>query len=451
MPSPALKAILESKKTVSRKARNKAASHQGSRVNSRVPSPHSSPTSSQNVSRYATDEEDNASIEDMMERVNFGDTESSWGFEFDDTDRRDEETLDDIIEALTDHKRSSIDSRVRDLTAYIRMLTSQYVDVGLDVNEVLVIFARNIKNPGSDKEATLALKAVALTALTTQDEFIYESMRRTIENAIHRSTSPAVKAAAIHCLGAITFWSGSVEDMELQMQLFMDIITSDGHSIDAGDDADVVTAALEEWGFLATEIEDLELESEGAVEAFAEQLESSATNVQIAAGENIALLYEKSVNQEEDEEEISDDESSPPKVAGTPKYDAYHDTRRIINQVQGLAHISGRHIKKRDKRSLHMNFTSILTTVENPVRGPMYSKALDSETHEPMGSRMLVKLHDGYVVRTDRWWKWLRLAAIKRLLGGGFIDHYNDGNPAVVDFLPVEIVEERKPKKGKRS
>jgi hypothetical protein len=78
------------------------------------------------------------------------------------------------------------------------------------------------------------------------------------------------------------------------MDAFLEIIELDSSCIEAKDSADVVTAACEEWGFLATYVEDLEEKTEAAMKAFVEQLESSNLSVQISVGENIALLYEKS-------------------------------------------------------------------------------------------------------------------------------------------------------------
>jgi hypothetical protein len=177
--------------------------------------------------------------------------------------------------------------------------------------------------------------------------------------------------------------------------------------------------------------------------------------VQIAAGENIALLYEKSYSPleegeeapDEEEEDVSSDErsSSPSDDEDdngdilVKRYNAYHNTPQIIHQVSSLANVSGKHINKRDKKSLHANFTSILNTVENPRRGPHYNKAIDSETNRSYGSRKTVKFQQDSFMRVDRWWKWLRLAALRRLLGGGFVAHYFEGNRAVLDCLPVML------------
>lgn len=43
-------------------------------------------------------------------------------------------------------------------------------------------------------------------------------------------------------------------------------------------------------------------------------------------------------------------------------------------------------------------------------------------------------------MRIDRWWKAIRLAALRRVLRGGFVSHYFEGNRAVLDTLPVIMV-----------
>ncbi|KKZ62099.1 hypothetical protein EMCG_03393 [[Emmonsia] crescens] len=452
---------LESKKTVSRKA----LSREASRANSRTNSAHNSRPSSRNASRHPSDDEDGESegtswstpsLDEYFPTANDEEAASSETWQAD---------LEEVINDYNDRKRSSILSREEALTTYVRILTSHYVEEPLrDFHELLASFAKSIKSESSEKETVLALKAVGLTALTFLDETIYDQMASVLRRTITDSPSLPIKAAAIHSLGACTFFGGAGEDEILeQMNFLLEIVSSDGHYANAGDNADVVTAALEEWGFLATEVEDLEHESEDAIEAFAEQLESSESSVQIAAGENIALLYEKSYTpledgetieegeEEEEENEFSEEEGSSflsddedhnshnhgPRLI--KRYNAYHNTPRIINQVDALAHVSGRHINKKSKRSLHSNFASILNTISNPRRGPQYSKAIDNETYRQYGSRKTVKIHQDGFMKLDRWWKWLRLAALRRLLRWGFVTHYFEGSRGVLECLPVMV------------
>ena len=230
------------------------------------------------------------------------------------------------------------------------------------------------------------------------------------------------------------------------MDLFVEIVASDGHFIDAPDDADIVTAALEEWGFLATQLEEMEEGSEEPMEAFVEQLESTDVNVQVAAGENIALLYEKSYSEREEDEEAAprddngddDDGQDPTAVNMVKRYTVYRQEHQLIQLLESLSKASSKRMSKKDRKSLHTNFADILNSVENPTRGPRYSTAIDAGTNKVYGSRMKVSMGGKNTVTIDKWWKLIRLKALKRVLQGGFLIHYED-NGVVFDSLPVVL------------
>jgi Interferon-related developmental regulator (IFRD) len=369
------------------------------------------------------------------------------------------EELADCIQDMLDRKRSSVQGREESLAVYCRLSKYHYVEeeIRSQVQDLLAAFSRSIKYETSVRESILALKALEFLAVTTDDDTIYDAVEPLLTRTIRDSTSPLVKVAAIYCLGSCAYFGGTSEEAKMdQMNLFLDIVASDGQSIDASDDAGVVTAALQQWGFLATDVEDLEGESEEAVEIFIDQLGSSDPGVQIAAGEGIALLYEKSYTPQEDDDEEEDEEGddendsddeddddadgysvSGPKLI--KRYTAYHDTHQLEQLVSSLANVSGKRISKKDKKSLHTNFSSILTTIENPRRGPMFSKAINQNTNRRYGSKRQVKVGSEGVMNIDRWWKWLRLAALRRILQGGFMEHYFQGNRAVLDALPVML------------
>lgn len=305
---------------------------------------------------------------------------------------------------------------------------------------------KSIRTDSSNRETTLALRAIELLAITSSDDKIYENTEPLLTRTIRDSTSNAVKAAALHCLGAVTLFGGAGEDGILdQMTFLLDVVASDGQSIEAPDDPTSVTAALHVWGFLATEIDDFEGESEEAVQILMDQLDSSDSGVQIAAGENIALLYEKSFTPQEDDDEEESEEEDDDEQAYEPtlgpklvkRYNAYHNTPELERQLQSLASIHTKRISKRDKKSLHSNFASILTTVENPRRGPRYNTAIDQDTNRHYGNTLTVKIGRHGIMSIDRWWKWARLTGLRRILQGGFAEHYYQGNRSVLDSLPV--------------
>ena len=295
--------------------------------------------------------------------------------------------------------------------------------------------------------------ALTMTLMTSPSDLIYEAASTPLKRVISHSTSTASKAAAIHTLGTCTFYGGASDDEILEnMDFLLEIITSDGHTISAPDEPEPVTAALEEWGFLCTLIDDMASQSEDAVEAFAEQITSSFPSVQIAAGENIALLFEKSFKQADPEEDsladYSDSEivSDPDDTPGVPKlirlYTAYRRTDQLIHSLQSIASISTHHLSKTDRKALRTNFADILNSVEYPTRGPRYQNAINDETGKRYGSRMVVRIPNGGVMRIDKWWKLTRLQGLKRVLQGGFMGHY-ERNEVVFETLPIMMGSDR--------
>ena len=302
-------------------------------------------------------------------------------------------------------------------------------------------------------KADVVRPALAMTIITSPSDLIHEVASTPLKRIIAHSDSAASKAAAIHTLGTSTFY-GEVSDDEIleNMDFFLEIVTSDGYNICAPDEPEPVTAALEEWGFLCTLIDDMSSQSEDAVEAFAEQISSSFPSVQIAAGENIALLFEKSFKPvDPDEDSLADYAdtdivSDPDGAPGVPKlirlYPAYRRTDQLIHSLQSMASISTHHLSKTDRKALRAHFADILHSVEHPTRGPRYQPAINHETGRRYGSRMVVRIHKGGVMRIDKWWKLTRLQGLRRVLQGGFVGHY-ERNEVVFETLPIMMSHDR--------
>jgi len=373
----------------------------------------------------------------------------------------------DRIEEILARKGSTVLGREKCYKTYVHLLTAQYAEEEIRGKEaeLVVAFLKSIKEERSEKETILALKgrsrttysskhlqandlpiALAMTLITSPSELIYEASSTPLKRTISHSLSTAAKTAAIHALGGCTFWGGASDDEILEnMDFLLEIISSDGHTIDAPDEPDPVVAALEEWGFLCTLIDDMSAQSEDATEAFAEQITSSYPSVQIAAGENIALIFEKSFKQiDPDEDSLADypdsdliadpdEESEKPKLIRL--YPAYRRTDQLIHSLQSIANISTHHLSKTDRKALRTNFSDILNSVEYPTRGPRYQNAISDETGKRYGSRMVVKIQKGGAMRIDRWWKLHRLQGLRRVLQGGFVGHY-EKNEVVFDTLP---------------
>jgi len=333
--------------------------------------------------------------------------------------------------------------------AYIHFLMSRYAhdEIEKKIPELMPALLKSVKAESSEKETSLALKAIALTLITAPSETAYDTIFQALKRCYTTSESHTVKAAAIHALGAAAMYGGASEsEIEDIMDELLEIIESDGSSIEAEDSADVVLAACEEWGFLATSIDDMEERTEAAMDAFVEQLDSSHPSVQVAAGENIALLYEKSYTARETDDdppsEEEDEDGHPVDNSVVKRYEVYRQSNQLKHTLSELANESSRRVAKKDRKMLHINFADILNTVEYPSRGPRYQNAIDSETGRRYGSRMVVRIHKTGTMKIDKWWKLHRLQELRRILGGGFVVHY-ENNEVVFDSLPIMIAAEK--------
>lgn len=353
------------------------------------------------------------------------------------------------IDQILDRKRSSGQGREGDLAAYVYILRYRYLPdtVSQRFEDLMGAFLRSIRSETSAKEVVLALKAIQVTVMTDTSEASYDMCAKQLKGTISDSQFPMAKAEAIYTLGVVTFFGGaSTTTTSEVMDYLLEIISSDGASVEAEDDPKVVAAALEVWGFLATQIEDLEEESEAAADAMSDQLESTYINVQVCAGNNIALLYEKSWTSAESDEDLSDiDESSGGghgvvhDTAKVKRYEPYRNKVRLLDQLEELSAISAKRLSKKDRKLLHSNFADIKHSVENPTLGPRYSTALAGpDSDEVLGSRLKVAIDkkSKTTMVVNRWWKLHRLTALKRILQNGFLEHY-EHNPVVLEALPI--------------
>jgi hypothetical protein len=436
---------VESGKTVSRKARSKQGTPSTSRGNSTAPSRGGSGVPSRNTS----DDEDNGSdvtqwstnsIDGMIAGpadVDDGLSEEQWISD-----------LGDRMNEICDRKRSSVQGREETLVGFSGLLTRHYAQDELKgrVEEVVKGLLKSVKAGQTERETVLALKALALVVVTDPSESIYDAVASAIKQCVQDAQHPAAKVAGIHALSVATFYGGAtVEETEEVMDFFLDIASSDGAVVDETDNAEIVAAALEEWGFLATQLEDVKETTEVAMDTFVDQLDSVDVDVQIAAGENIALLYEKSYTEAESDDEVDESDQDQETFNGhgpamIKRYTVYRQQHLLTQKLEELAKASSKRLSKKDRKHLHLAFSDILNTVEKPTRGPRYSTALDDEGRE-FGSRMKIAISDGGRMTIDAWWKLHRLNGLKKLLQGGFLVHY-EANQVVFDSLPVIVERE---------
>jgi len=172
-----------------------------------------------------------------------------------------------------------------------------------------------------------------------------------------------------------------------------------------------------------------------------DQLGSSNVSVQIAAGENVALMYEMSYTALEDDEDPSSDaeETGDPETpVKVKRYTVYRQEHQLKHTLEELATASSKRMSKKERKSLHTNFADILHSVENPTRGPRYSTAIDQDSGKYYGSRMTVGVGGKSKLTIKSWEQLHRLKALRRILQGGFLVHYSE-NSVVFDTLPIMV------------
>jgi len=436
-------------KTVSRKARLKPESGLSSTNHSPNGSPGNSRAgsraNSRPGSRYASEDEfasDSENDDIMTMSTNSVDEEDDLGNTW-------AERLQDRVTELQDRKRSSVQGREATLGGYNHLLKHHFAQRQLDrsVAELMPVFLRDVKNGSSDEERLRALKAFTLTVLTCSSDTIFEQALPILKAACHDAEEEGNKVEAIHALCiAVTYGGGSSDAAEEVLDFLLEIIESDGQSVDAADSGPVVTAALQAWAFVASHLDDLTVQSETAIEAFMEQLDSSDPDVQTSAGVNIALLFESARDYEEDTGE---------------SVDMQYNQHRIMTRIAEIVRDSSKTVSKKGRRNLRSNFSSIVTSLERG-KGPGYSTAGrsgpnphtggsrtdDHGEFREFGYREKIRIYNQFLLITT-WSLHARAEMLKILLGGGFGLHYLE-NPVVRDILSdaeVEFVSNHRPRK----
>ncbi|KAI0538627.1 interferon-related developmental regulator-domain-containing protein [Xylaria digitata] len=426
------KILLESGKTVSRKARSRPDSLGASPAGSPAPSRGASRVNS----RYASEEEDltDSEYEDSLTNsvANSDDGDEpipSWT-----------ERLGDRITELLDRKRSSAKGRETCLSAYTHIIRHHYAEeqLGPQLNELVPALLKSIRSGGNTDETLSAVKALTMTILSTESGNFYDHVYPSLKSLCQDSDEESLKVEAIEAMSIVTMCGGgSVTAAEELLDFLLEIVESDGHSIEAGDNGPVVSAALTAWGFVASNLDDLQGQSDQALEAFTEQLDSTDVDVQVGAGSNIALIFEAAREYEDETEEASN---------------LQYDQHKLVQRMTALVRESSKSVSKKDRKHLHASFNSVLTSLEHG-KGPGYSTARRmasnphtggtktdfGEEYREYGYREKIRIHNISMV-IDTWSLSARVEMLRSVLGAGLAIHYM-GNPVVKDFLSSAQVE----------
>ncbi|KAL0942391.1 ifrd domain protein [Colletotrichum truncatum] len=442
-----LKVLRESGKTVSRKARSRPESARGSMRNSPNISPsHSqitSPAHSRAGSRYASEDEgsddeydDNMTMSTLSNGSDSGIDDAVGGA----ADASWATLLQDRIVELQDRKRTNTKGREATLMSYLHIVKHHYAgrQISGSLEEIVSALMKNIRSGGSSVERIYSLKSLQATLLTSPSDTLYDDIYPQLEKTCEDDEDNDVKAAAIWAMAIAALYGGGSEEAASEfLDYLVTVVDSDGEFIGAGDSGEVVTAALESWAFVASQIDDITENVYTAMDAFVEQLDSTDVDVQTSAGFNIAFIFEAARDLEEETDE---------------PMNLQYDPKKLISRMAEASKPSVKQTSRKDRRHLRKQFASIVTSLEHG-KGPGFSNAGrpafnphtggtradpgrrgddDNDMHG-FGYREKLRLGSS-VVLINSWSLMARVDAARTVLGGGLPTHFND-NPTVAELL----------------
>lgn len=435
---------LKGNKTVSRKAvksgrASGTATPQGSPMASLLTSPSRSVTHSRPASEDSGSDDDGSDfdLDDMMSSIHSSGSMSEAGDDAAASSTGPSLDTDVLIQAIQDRKHNNTELREQYLDAFIRFLRTRYTEethlwidpAALPLTDA---FLKGANRGDSPRERLLSLQAYCLTLGTVEDVEVYDSASRALKQILLDDDDDSCRVWALYALAMTVLYGGGVEEAALEiMEYLVDIVQSDGESIDAHDNAALVAAALFSWGFVAGHVDDYADYADAALDAFADQLDSTDVELQSNAAMCIALVYESSRAHETE--------------TGKP-FQLPYDPQRLVGRIAELAKLSAKSVSRRDRRDLREALVSVVTSLERGV-GPYYSTALyipEKDERVPAGQRTedgraeygyryKLRLHNR-AAKVDSWSLYFRVAMMKLVFRGG-LDKHMSVNPVVTECL----------------
>lgn len=434
-----VKALKGDGKTVSKKAQKsgRASGTMTPQGSSPVASLLTSPSHSAAQSRVTSDVSDNGDdgefeLDDVMSSIHSGGSGASTP-----EDAVSTFDVDALIEGLQNRKHNNSDVREQYLEAYLKAIRVRYNhDTHLWLDDAAAnlaeIFLKNSNRGATARERLLNLQAYCLTVGSVEDMDVFEAGNKVLKQILVDEDDDECQVFAIYALCMTVLYGGGLEEAALEvMEFLVEIVQTDGESIEAHDNAAVVAAALQGWAFAASHVSDYSDYADAAMDAFVDQLDSTDTEIQSNAGHCIGLIYESSRNHEEE--------------TGEP-FQLPYDPQRLVGRLNQLVKHSAKSVSKKHRRDLRESLVSVVTSLERGV-GPYYSTALyipEKDTFVPAslrtddgraeyGYRCKLRLGN-HTASIDSWSLYSRVNLMKIIFRGGLQNHVFV-NPVVMDCL----------------
>lgn len=335
--------------------------------------------------------------------------------------------LDQSLDALYEKRGSTREKALADIIeVFNRSLPHEFVE---NKFATLLHQCLNSIKRGSAKEIALASHAIGLLALTAgsgeKAQEILEESVTPISEALKSCSEVSKISSLLEGLAVIAFVGGNEpEQTEKCMQIMWQVVHPKlGPNVVATKPSpEIITAVVSAWSFLLTKVEGRMLNAkrwQGSVSYFSSLLEKCDRSGRIAAGEAVALIYEKGYLE---------------KFCGTAKAIVNDDgfssggvihiqglRSKILDQVRDLAaEAGGKGSGKKHLNSQRNTFRDILQFLEHD-EAPETSVKICGES-----------------LTTTNWSQLIQLNFLKHFLGGGFVKHMQENIflQEVFDFTP---------------
>jgi len=184
----------------------------------------------------------------------------------------------------------------------------QHLGIGDDGMEAIQKLLQLLKTGNSTAERVLALDALTKMAITcdskdfSDDSALYRRIHGPVQTVWERVDDEKVKVHAIRALATIFVFSSQSRELgEELLEFLVEIIESDGNTVDALNSREVVVAAMQAWTFVADVWVDMGGDARRAMKAFHDQLDSRYPDVTYTAALQIAYLFDVQRNPDDAE------------------------------------------------------------------------------------------------------------------------------------------------------
>lgn len=339
-----------------------------------------------------------------------------------------------LLAQLQDRKHNNSETREKYLEVYMTVLRSHYTLethdwLELSAQSLASLFLRDANRGPTATERLLSLQAYCLTVSTANTLEIFPSAKSALQQILLEDDDDDCRVQAVYSLCATTIFSsdGSQDAVTEITQYLLEIVQSDGESVEAYDNIPVVIAALQCWCFVASFSEDVSAFADEALSSFVDQLDSADLEIQAAAACCIAFIFEAS------RAEASEREEDP--------YDLLYAPQRLLPKLRNLTKLSAKSVSRKDRRALRESLMSVATSLEREV-GPGYSTALSTPTSADgdegqveYGYRKKLRL-DGRTAIIDTWALEIRVTILKHIYKSSLHRHAFT-NENVVECLDI--------------